>query len=55
MKTRDGEPLAGGASAASDFADVGNAVATPAPQYAQPGEHGGDFAELGEEDGELPF
>lgn len=36
MKTRDGEPLAGGASAASDFADVGNAVAAPAPQYAQP-------------------
>lgn len=26
MKTRDGEPLAGGASAASDFAGVGNAV-----------------------------
>lgn len=36
MKTRDGEALAGGASAASDFADVGNAVA-PAPSYpAQP-------------------
>ena len=35
MKTRDGEPLAGGASAVSDFADVGNAVA-PAPQYGQP-------------------
>lgn len=35
MKTSDGEPLAGGASAASDFADVGNAVA-PAPQYGQP-------------------
>ena len=35
MKTRDGEPLAGGASALSDFADVGNAVA-PAPQYGQP-------------------
>ena len=29
--------------------------AEAAPQYAQPGEHGGDFAELGEEDGELPF
>ena len=31
MKTRDGEALAGGASALSDFAEVGNAVA-PAPQ-----------------------
>lgn len=30
MKTKDGEPLAGGASAASDFADVGNAVTPPA-------------------------
>ena len=30
MKTRDGEPLGGGASAASDFADVGQSVATPA-------------------------
>ena len=29
MKTRDGEPLGGGASAASDFADVGQSVATP--------------------------
>ncbi len=27
MKTRDGEPLSGGASAASDFADFGNATA----------------------------
>ncbi len=27
MKTRDGEPLAGGASAASDFAGIGQAVA----------------------------
>jgi len=36
MKTRDGEPLAGGASAASDFADLGNAVVpqAPAPTYA---------------------
>ena len=34
MKTADGEPLSGGASAASDFADVGNAVAPVA--YAQP-------------------
>lgn len=25
------------------------------PQYAQPGEHGADFVEIGEEDGELPF
>ena len=29
MKTRDGEPLAGNASAASDFAMVGNAVVQP--------------------------
>lgn len=41
MKTRDGEPLAGGASASSDFAEVGNAVGAPAPQqpalaYPQP-------------------
>ena len=44
MKTRDGEPLSGGASAASDFADFGNA-ASPAygpgtypaqPNYAAP-------------------
>lgn len=35
MKTRDGEALAGGASALSDFAEVGNTVA-PAPQYGQP-------------------
>lgn len=36
MKTRDGEPLAGGASASSDFAEVGNTVgAAPAPQYPQ--------------------
>lgn len=34
MKTRDGEPLAGGASAASDFAEVGSSVAAPAtPAY----------------------
>lgn len=32
MKTKDGEPLAGGATAADDFAGVGNAVA-PAPAY----------------------
>jgi hypothetical protein len=49
MKTRDGEPLAGNASAASDFAAVGNAVLQPqaaaqpfqwevpaAPAYPQP-------------------
>lgn len=48
LKVADGEPLSGGASAASDFAEVGNAVApqytqpvaptysAPAPQYAQP-------------------
>ncbi len=29
MKTRDGEPLSGGASAAADFAGVGNAVMPP--------------------------
>lgn len=38
LKTADGEPLSGGASAASDFADIGNASAQPvqsnAPQYA---------------------
>lgn len=45
MKTRDGEPLSGGASAASDFAGIGQTVdaygaaapATPvAPNYAAP-------------------
>lgn len=35
MKTRDGEPLAGGASASSDFAGVGNTVGAPAPQQPQ--------------------
>ena len=39
MKTRDGEPLAGGASAASDFASVGNTVAAPAAPAAP--NHGG--------------
>ena len=29
--------------------------AEAAPQYAEPGQHGGDFAEIGEDDGELPF
>lgn len=34
MKTRDGEPLAGGASASADFADVGATVGAPAtPAY----------------------
>lgn len=37
MKTRDGEPLSGGASAATDFASVGNSVAQqPVQSYAQP-------------------
>lgn len=30
MKTRDGEPLAGGASAAADFAGIGQEIAAPA-------------------------
>ena len=34
MKTRDGEPLSGGASAASDFAGIGNAVAPCCCSYA---------------------
>lgn len=33
MKTRDGEPLAGGASASADFAGVGQAVTDTAPAY----------------------
>ena len=33
MKTRDGEPLAGGASAAADFAGVGAAVTAPQQPY----------------------
>lgn len=34
MKTRDGDPLSGGASAAADFAGVGQTVGTPAtPNY----------------------
>lgn len=33
MKTRDGEPLSGSSSAASDFAGVGQNVADTAPQY----------------------
>ncbi|GHV36263.1 hypothetical protein FACS1894187_10580 [Synergistales bacterium] len=36
MKTRDGEPLAGNASAASDFATVGNAVVQPQANAALP-------------------
>lgn len=35
MKTRDGEPLAGSASAASDFADVGASVAGQDQPWAQ--------------------
>lgn len=35
MKTRDGEPLAGGASAEVDFAGVGNTLGA-APSYAPP-------------------
>lgn len=35
MKTRDGEPLSGGASAASDFAGIGNAVAPAAAPMQQ--------------------
>lgn len=31
MKTRDGEPLSGGASAASDFAGIGQAFTAPTP------------------------
>ncbi len=39
MKTRDGEPLAGGASAAADFAGIGQTVSAPAqnPMGIQPG------------------
>lgn len=33
MKTRDGEPLAGGASAAADFAGVGQTVGSATPEY----------------------
>lgn len=36
MKTRDGDPLAGGASAAADFAGVGQTVAAPATNYGTP-------------------
>ncbi len=31
MKTRDGDSFGGGASAATDFADIGSVVASPAP------------------------
>ena len=38
LKTRDGEPLAGRSSAATDFADFGNAVVQPqAPAASVPG------------------
>lgn len=33
MKTRDGEPLSGGSSAASDFAGLENATASTTPMY----------------------
>ncbi len=33
MKTRDGDPLAGGASAAADFAGVGQTVGASTPNY----------------------
>ena len=36
LKTRDGEPLSGGASAASDFAEIGQSVAPAAPQAWAP-------------------
>lgn len=36
MKTRDGEPLAGGASAASDFAGIGQAAVQPQGYTAAP-------------------
>lgn len=36
LKTRDGEPLSGQASAASDFAGIGAAPAAPAPNYGAP-------------------
>ena len=36
MKTRDGDPLAGGASAAADFAGVGQTVAAPTQNYGAP-------------------
>ena len=36
LKIRDGEPLAGGASAASDFADLGNTAPQAFAQHAAP-------------------
>ena len=36
MKTRDGEPLAGGASAASDFEGIGQSVTAPTAAPATP-------------------
>lgn len=36
LKTRDGEPLSGQASAASDFAGIGAAPTAPAPNYGAP-------------------
>lgn len=36
LKTREGEPLSGGASAASDFEGLGQSYTQPAPTYAAP-------------------
>lgn len=36
MKTRDGEPLSGGASAAADFAGIGQMIDGATPQYGAP-------------------
>lgn len=47
MKTKDGEPLSGGASAASDFADFGTPAATPTyggAMPATPGAYGAPVA-----------
>lgn len=40
MKTRDGEPLSGGASAESDFSGIGQAVDAPAAYGAAPAAYG---------------
>lgn len=48
MKTRDGDPLGGGASAASDFADVGQSVAsTAAPGVPTVGYGTDQYAQYG--------
>ena len=44
LKTRDGEPLSGQASAATDFAGIGNAAAAPmynGTAFGQPASHTG--------------